>query len=199
MRYVSTFVMLVSLALLQGCAAVAIGTVAAGGYVIAEERRPPPILAQDQDIEFNISNTIHGQFLGSHVNTTSYNRMVLLTGEVANEQVKADVEKVARANKDVRGVYNEIRIAPITPLSERSNDTLITSKVKSRFVDAGKFNAVHVKVVTEAKTVYLMGLVNRKEADDATALARTTAGVQRVVRVFEIQEPKEAQVNQDKQ
>jgi osmotically-inducible protein OsmY len=99
----------------------------------------------------------------------------------------------------VRGVYNEIKIAPITPLSERSNDTLITSKVKSRFVDAGKFNAIHVKVVTEAKTVYLMGLVNRKEADDATALARTTAGVQRVVRVFEIQEPKEAQVNQDKQ
>ena len=98
-------------------------------------------------IEFNIANTIHGQFLGSHVNTTSYNRMVLLTGEVANEQVKADVEKVARANKDVRGVYNEIRIAPITALSERSNDTRCSARqmrgYEDRLRSLGKSVEIH--------------------------------------------------------
>lgn len=188
MRYLSTLVLLAALAFLHGCAAVAIGGAAAGGYMLGEERRPPPVLADDQEIEFTIANQIHAKFVGSHVNTTSYNRMVLLTGEVQSAEMKAAVEKVARDTAKVRGVYNELKIGPVTALSARTNDSLITGKVKGRFVDAGKFNALHVKVVTEASTVYLMGLVNRQEANDATEVARTTAGVQRVVRVFEIQE-----------
>jgi osmotically-inducible protein OsmY len=185
MRYLS---ILVLVAFLHGCAAAVIGGAAAGGWMLGEERRPPPVLSDDQAIEFKIANQIHDKFLGSHVNTTSYNRMVLLTGEVQSAEMKAAVEKLARATENVRGVYNELTVGPVTPLSARTNDSLITGKVKSRFVDAGKFSAIHVKVVTEASTVYLMGLVNRKEADEATEIARTTAGVQRVVRAFEIQE-----------
>ncbi len=188
MRYLSTLVLLAAVALLYGCAAAVIGGAVAGAYMVGEERRPPPVLADDQAIEFKIANQIHEKFVGSHVNTTSYNRMVLLTGEVQSAEMKAAVEKIARGMENVRGVYNELTVGPVTPLSSRSNDSLITGKVKGRFVDASKFHPLHVKVVTEAGTVYLMGLVNRQEANDATEVARTTAGVQRVVRVFEIQE-----------
>lgn len=188
MRYVSTLVLLAVVTVLHGCAAVAIGGAVAGAYMVGEERRPPPVLADDQAIEFKIANQIHEKFVGSHVNTTSYNRMVLLTGEVQSAEMKAAVEKLARSTEGVRGVYNELTVGPVTALSARTNDSLITSKVKGRFVDSGKFHPLHVKVVTEAGTVYLMGLVKRQEADDATEVARTTAGVQRVVRVFEIQE-----------
>jgi osmotically-inducible protein OsmY len=188
MRFLSTLVLLVALASLHGCTALVIGGAAAGGYMLGEERRPPPVLADDQTIEFKIANEVHDKFVGSHVNTTSYNRMVLLTGEVQSAEMKAAVEKIARSTENVRGVYNELTVGPVTPLSARSNDSFITGKVKSRFVDARKFHPLHVKVITEAGTVFLMGLVKRQEADDATEIARTTAGVQRVVRVFEIQE-----------
>jgi osmotically-inducible protein OsmY len=95
------------------------------------------------------------------------------------------MEKIVRAVENVRGVYNEITIGAITPLSARANDSFITSKVKARFVDHRKFNPVHVKVVTEAGVVFLLGLVKRKEADDAVEIARTTNGVRRVVKLFE--------------
>ena len=98
---------------------------------------------------------------------------------------KADVEKIVRAVENVRGIYNEVAVGPISPLSARTNDSYITSKVKARFVDQRKFNAIHVKVVTEADVVYLLGLVKRKEADDAVEIARTTSGVKRVVKLFE--------------
>jgi osmotically-inducible protein OsmY len=188
MRYLPSLTLLAALAFLYGCAAAVIGGAAAGGYMLGEERRPTSVLADDQAIEFKIANQISEKFVGSHVNTTSYNRMVLLTGEVQSAEMKAAVEKIARGTENVRGVYNEVQIGPVTALSARSNDSYVTGKVKARFVDAGKFHPLHVKVVTEAGTVFLMGLVKRKEADDATEVARTTAGVQRVVRVFEIQE-----------
>jgi osmotically-inducible protein OsmY len=93
-----------------------------------------------------------------------------------------------RAIDGVRGTYNELQVGPPTPLSTRANDSYITSKVKTRFLDGRRFNPVHVKVTTESGTVYLMGLVKSQEANDATELARTTTGVQRVVRLFEIRE-----------
>jgi osmotically-inducible protein OsmY len=110
---------------------------------------------------------------------------VLLTGEVPNAGAKATAEKIARGVDNVRGVFNELQIGPNSSLSARSNDSYITSKVKARFVDGAKFNPLHVKVVTESSVVYLVGLVKRQEANDATEIARTTAGVQRVVRVFQ--------------
>jgi osmotically-inducible protein OsmY len=95
------------------------------------------------------------------------------------------MEKIARAVENVRGIYNEIAVVGNSSMSARTNDSYITSKVKARFVDSGKFSAVHVKVVTESSVVYLLGMVTRKEADEATEIARTTSGVQKVVRLFE--------------
>jgi osmotically-inducible protein OsmY len=120
-----------------------------------------------------------------HLNVTSYNGIVLLTGEAPDAATLEGIVKLARSTDRVRNVQNELVVAPPSGLGERSNDTLITSKVKARFIEANEFAANHVKVVTERGVVYLMGLVNRQEADAAARLAAQTSGVVRVVRVFE--------------
>jgi osmotically-inducible protein OsmY len=174
---------------LHGCAAVALGgAAAAGGYLVGEDRRPANVMAEDQGIELKVSNRLSEKFPNAHISSTSFNRLVLLTGEVTDAAAKAEADRIVRDVEGVRGTFNELQVGPVTPLSTRANDSYITSKVKTRFVDGRRFNAVHVKVVTEAGTVYLMGLVKRTEANDATELARTTSGVQRVVRVFEYQD-----------
>jgi osmotically-inducible protein OsmY len=174
---------------LQGCiAAAAVGGAAAGGYLLGEDRRPAAVMTDDEGIELRAQNRVTEKFPNAHINTTSYNKLVLLSGEVPNDSAKAEAERIVRGIEGVRGTYNELTVGPPTPLSARANDSYITSKVKTRFLDGRRFNPVHVKVVTEAGTVYLMGLVKRGEADDATELARTTTGVQRVVRLFEIQQ-----------
>jgi osmotically-inducible protein OsmY len=111
--------------------------------------------------------------------------MVLLTGEVPTEEVKRGIERIAHSVANVRGVTNELTVGIPSTLSNRANDTYVTSKVKARFVDAQRFNPLHVKVVTENGVVYLLGLVRQQEAKDAAQLARTTEGVKRVVTVFE--------------
>jgi osmotically-inducible protein OsmY len=120
-----------------------------------------------------------------HVNVTSYNRMVLLTGEVPDAAARTEVERIAWAVENVRGVHDELAVAGVSSFTVRSNDTLITSNVKTRLLDSNKVNPLHVKVVTENSVVYLMGLVTKEEANDATEIARTSSGVQKVVRVFE--------------
>jgi osmotically-inducible protein OsmY len=181
-------------ALLTGGAAVVIGGAAAGALV-ATDRRLPDVMLADERIEHQASSRIAERLKSEgHVNVTSFNRQVLLTGEATTEALKQEAERIARGVPDVRGVVNEIAVAAPSSLGARSNDAYLTSVVKSRMVAAGKFNPVHVKVVTEAGTVYLMGLVTRREADEATQIARTTAGVRRVVRVFEfIADPPPAQ------
>lgn len=179
----------VALPILHGCAAVALGgAAAAGGYLVGEDRRSTAVMTDDQAIELKVSNRIAQKFPQAHVNATSFNKLVLLTGEAPNAEVRTEIERVARGVEGVRGTYNEIQIGPVSALSARANDSYVTSKVKARFLDGRRFNPVHVKVVTEAGTVYLMGIVKRQEANDATELARSTSGVQRVVRLFEIQE-----------
>jgi osmotically-inducible protein OsmY len=116
---------------------------------------------------------------------TSYNHTVLLTGEVPDEKVKDEAERIASQVDRVKGVVNELQIGAPTALASRGNDTYLTGRIKASFVTAGKFHANQVKVVTERGVVYLMGLVNRTEAEHATAIARGTPGVQKVVRVFE--------------
>ena len=145
-------------------------------------------MTDDQGIELRASNRITEKFPSAHVNSTSFNKIVLLSGEVPDQAAKAEVERIVRGIEGVRGTYNELTVGPPSPLSARANDSYITSKVKTRFLDGRRFNPVHVKVVTEAGTVYLMGVVKKQEANDATELARTTTGVSRVVRLFEIQE-----------
>ena len=189
MRLILAISAVALLPLLNGCAAVAIGgAAAAGGYLVGEDRRPAATMTEDQAIELKASNRITEKYRDAHVSTTSFNRLVLLSGEVANDAAKSDIERIVRGIEGVRGVYNELTVGPVSPLSARANDSYITSKVKTRFLDARRFNPVHVKVTTDASTVYLMGMVKRQEANDATELARTTSGVQRVVRLFEIQD-----------
>ena len=98
---------------------------------------------------------------------------------------RSDVLDIARTTAKIRTVQSELVVGPVTDLGSRSNDTLITSKVKARFVEAQKFQINHVKVVTERGTVYLLGVVRHDEGDAAADIARTTSGVQRVVKVFE--------------
>ncbi len=185
MTRIVTALLLVLAALLQGCAAVVIGA-AAGGAMVAVDRRQADIMATDERIEIQVTNRINELFKDKgHINVTSFNRQVLLTGEAPTEALKQDAERAAATTGEVKNVTNDLTIGPPSSFSQRSNDSYLTSVVKSRFVTAQKFNPIHVKVITEAGTVYLMGMVTKREADDATQIARTTSGVKRVVRVFE--------------
>lgn len=171
---------------LAGCvemAAVGLGA-AALSY---EDRRTTGAQVEDEGLELRAANRI-GERYGSkvHVNVTSFNRFVLLTGEAPDQATKAAIEKlVLELPSKPRGVSNELRVTGSSSLTARSNDTLITGKVKARFLDAKKFNPLHVKVVTEAATVYLMGIVTQAEADAAVEVTRTTGGVVKVIKVFE--------------
>ncbi|HXV10172.1 MAG TPA: BON domain-containing protein [Burkholderiales bacterium] len=178
--------LLVILPLLHGCAAAVVGTAAATGVVVANDRRTTGTMTEDEGIEIKAGNRISSRFPdGIHVNVTSYNRLVLLTGEVPDAATKSEIERIARGVENVRGVFNELAVAGVSSYTVRSNDSVITSKVKTNFLDEGNFNALHVKVVTENSVVYLMGLVKKSEAESATQIARTTSGVQKVVRLFE--------------
>jgi len=171
---------------LSACVPLLIGGAVAGGAAVATDRRTTGAQLDDEVIQEKISLTITNDHKNDfHVNVTSFNGLVLLTGEVPSEAAKDDIARMARATPKVRGLQNELVVGPVTNISSRSNDSLITSKVKARFVEASLFNANHVKVVTEQNVVYLMGVVRKDEADDAAKIARTTSGVQRVVKVFE--------------
>ena len=170
----------------QGCVPLVVGAAAGGTVLVATDRRTTGSQVDDELIEDKSSVAITERFKGDfHVNVTSYNGIVLLTGEVPAEAAKADIADLVRSQPKVRSVQNELAVGPVTDMGSRSNDTLVTSKVKARFVEANKFQINHVKVVTERGVVYLMGVVRREEADAAANIASTTAGVQRVVKVFE--------------
>jgi osmotically-inducible protein OsmY len=157
------------------------------------DRRASEVYIADQGLELRTASRISEKYGDKvHVNVTSYNRMLLLTGEVPTAEIKADVEKIAAGVNDVKSISNELAIAGPSSFGVRSNDSYITSKVKARFIDANKFSANVVKVVTEAGVVFLLGIVTQAEADAAVEIARTTGGVLKVVRVFEIISPQQA-------
>jgi osmotically-inducible protein OsmY len=173
--------------LLAGCfGALLAGGAATGVALVATDRRVPDVMLGDERIE-QIGGDRIAQRLGdkAHVNVTSYNLTVLLTGEVPDEKAKEVAEQTAAQVDRVKAVVNELEIAGMSSLAARANDTYLTGRIKSAYVAAQKFSATHVKVVTEAGVVYLMGLVTRREADDATELARSISGVRKVVRVLE--------------
>jgi osmotically-inducible protein OsmY len=174
---------------LAGCAAAVIGVGGAAAYSALEDRRTTGAQLEDETIELRASDRIVQRFgEAAHVNVTSFNRVVLLTGEVADAARRAEIERIVQALPNVRSVANELEIAGVSSLTARTNDSLITSNVKLRFLDA-EFKVLHVKVVTEAGVVYLMGIVTEKEAGSAVELARTTGGVRKVVKVFEYCRP----------
>jgi osmotically-inducible protein OsmY len=172
--------------LLTGCPAVLIGGAAAGTAMVATDRRLTDVQIADERIELTASTRIADKVKGDiHVNVTSFNRMVLLTGEVPSDAAKAEAERVAAGVSEVRGVFTELTVGPPTSWGTRSNDSYLTSQVKARMVTSRVVNPMHVKVVTENGVVYLMGLVSGPEGAEATNIARTTSGVKRVVRLFE--------------
>ena len=177
---------------LQGCFPIVVGG-AGMAVAVAVDRRSSGTYMDDEAIEWKALNRVNSE-LGDkvHLNTTSYNRKLLLTGEVFNEESRVTAERVARNVENVKDVVNELRVAPTSGIAARSNDSYISSKVKARFVDQKEFRLQHVKVTTEAGTVYLMGIVTEREAAAATDVARTTTGVSKVVKVFEYISEEEA-------
>jgi len=170
--------------LLQGCGALMV-TGAAATAVMVSDRRTTGTYVEDESIEWKVIDRLRDKFPGAHVNSTSYNRRVLLTGEVPTEEAKKQVEERVRGIENVKDVVNELQVAGASSLASRGSDSLITSNVKARMVNNGKFSPQHVKVLTEASVVYLMGLVSPQEGEAAVEIARNTSGVVRVVKVFE--------------
>ncbi|KQU78438.1 MULTISPECIES: BON domain-containing protein [unclassified Rhizobacter] len=174
---------------LSGCAALFIGGAMVGGTLVATDRRTSGAQLEDQSIELKggkrVAEVTDQQ--KSRVSVTSYNRTVLLTGEVQTDTEKAAAEQAVTQLENVRTVVNEITLAGNNTFSRSgASDALLTSKVKATLIDARDVMANAFKVVTERGTVYLMGIVTQREADRATDLARSISGVQKVVRVFEV-------------
>lgn len=182
-----TFILLAALLpFLGGCIGAAAVGVGAGALMFVD-RRQAEIQLADEGIEIRAGNRVSEKFGDRvHVNVTSYNRSVLITGEAPDAAARAEVEKIVAAVPNVKAISNEMVTGAISTLPDRSNDAYITSKVKARLIDAGQVSPVHVKVVTEAGVVFLLGLVTQRESAAAVEVARTTAGVKKVVRVFEI-------------
>jgi osmotically-inducible protein OsmY len=176
--------------LLQGCVPVLLGAGGAAAVTSLEDRRSTGTQLDDESIEVRASNRVSDRFGGRvHANVTSYNRIALISGEVPDERARDEVEKIVGAVPGVRGVTNDVQIAGISSFASRANDSYLTSKVRGRLLDTQRVSPVHVKVVTEAGVVYLMGLVSEPEANEAVEIARTTGGVRKVVKAFEYCRP----------
>jgi osmotically-inducible protein OsmY len=171
---------------LSACAPLIIGG-AAVGAMVTFDRRTSGAQLEDEGIELRSGSRLR-EALGdrAHVNINSYNRQVLLTGEVPNENDRQLAEQIVSRVDNVKGIVNELAVMGNTTLAQRSSDTLVTGKVKASIVDASDLYIGAFKVVTERGTVYLMGRVTQREADKATQITRNIGGVQRVVRIFEI-------------
>ncbi len=173
---------------LQGCvgvAAVGVGTAA----LSINDRRTAGIQLEDENIEWKARKLQLENFKDAHLNVTSFNLQLLLTGEVPNEKTKADIAASMAKIPSVKIVHNELNVAGNSSVASRSSDSLITASVKTRFIGNKTFSSNHVKVVTESGTVFLMGMVSQAEADAAVEIARNTSGVAKVVRVFEVVDP----------
>jgi osmotically-inducible protein OsmY len=182
---------LVAASALGGCAPLLLGGAMVGGSMVATDRRTTGAQLEDQSIELKAINRVREAIAErdrerTHVNVTSYNRQVLITGEVPTEADKASVEQNVGRTENLRGVVNDLVVTSPSTLSNRSNDTLLTSKVKASFVDAKDIISTAFKVVTERGVVYLMGRVTEREANRASDVARGVSGVLKVVRVFEV-------------
>jgi osmotically-inducible protein OsmY len=187
-------VLLASLAVsgvLGGCIAVAGGAMV-GGTMMAVDRRTTGAQVDDQTIDLRTSSAITAVIGDSgHVNASSYNRVVLLTGEVPTDADRAKVEAAVAKVENVRAVVNEIAVMPKSSLGGQTNDTIITGKVKAAFIDAKELQVASIKVITERGVVFLMGRVTEMESNIAAQVARSVGGVQKVVKVFEIITPAE--------
>jgi osmotically-inducible protein OsmY len=172
---------------LGGCAPLVVGGAAMMGGLVAADRRTSGTVIEDEAIEIKSVGRIRDN-LGdrAHVNVTSYNRKVLITGEVPSAQDKQQVEQLVSGVENVASLVNELAVMGHSTLTQRSSDVLVTGRVKAGLVDAQDLFSNAFKITTERGTTYLMGRVTQREAQRATDIVRSTAGVQRVVRVLEI-------------
>ena len=171
---------------LTACFPLVVGAVA-GGALMSTDRRTSGAQLEDEGIELRGTSRIRaGVGERAHVNLTSFNRQVLLTGEVPSAQDKQLIEQIVSRVENVTGVVNELAVIGNSTLPQRASDTLVTGRVKAGLLDASDLFANSFKVVTERGTVYLMGRVTQREANRGTEVVRGTSGVQKVVRVFEV-------------
>jgi osmotically-inducible protein OsmY len=172
---------------LSGCFPLVVGGAFVGTGLVATDRRTSGSLVEDEGIELRAASRIR-ENLGErvHVNVTSYNRQVLLTGEVPNLQDKQLIEKIVAGVDNVRNIVNELEVMGNTTLTQRSSDTLVTGRAKAALVDAKDLFASAFKLTTERGTVYVMGRVTAREAKRATDIISGVSGVGRVVRILEI-------------
>jgi len=187
-RMLALALVLPAAAQLTGCAAM-VGAGIATGVAVANDERSPGTVLDDQLIEFEANDRVRAQseiFEQSHINITSFNNVVLLTGETPSDDFKTRTAAIVAGVPKVRSVHNELAIAAPSSLVARSSDSWVTTKVKTTLLSEMALDATRVKVVTEKGVVYLMGLVSSAEAERATDLARRISGVERVVRLFEL-------------
>jgi osmotically-inducible protein OsmY len=179
-----------SVAGLSGCALplvpLIVGGSMVGGGLVATDRRTTGTQIEDESIELKAAARAREQATLGRISITSYNRLVLITGEVPGEAEKAAIEKAVARVENVRGVVNELAVADNVNLRTRSSDAVLSAKVKATFVDAKDVQANAFKVVSERGIVYLMGRVTEREASRGADLARSVSGVEKVVRVFDI-------------
>ena len=170
---------------LSGCAPAMLGGMV-GGAMVASDRRTSGTQLEDAGIELRSASAVRENFGSNvHANITSYNRQVLMTGQVPTARERQQLEQLIGRVENVRSVVNELAVGPVSSVGERSSDVLISARVKAAMVDSEDVFASIYKVVTERGTVYLMGRVTQREANRATDIARSVGGVKRVVRVFE--------------
>jgi osmotically-inducible protein OsmY len=175
---------------LQGCELAVIGAAGTAAYSISEDRRTSGTQIDDETIAPRAQSRINGRFPKYvHATATAFNRAVLLTGEAPDEGTREEIAKIVLGVPGVRGVANEMRVAPPTSRSSRIHDEYITVKVKGRIIGSSKLSQMHAKTVVEDGVVYLMGLVTEEEAQEAVEIARTTDGVRKVVKIFEYCKP----------
>ena len=171
-----------------GCAVFVVGATVGAGTLVAMDRRSASVVQSDQEVEQKVGKAVADRWpagSGIHVNVTSYSGKVLLTGEVPTTAIRDEIGKIASSASYVKGVTNELVVGPETLIAARTRDTYITSKVKARLVEAKRFDAKDVVVVTERGVVYLMGIVSPTEGDAAAEVAASTSDVVRVVKLFE--------------
>ena len=183
---------------LSACAPLMFGGVI-GGAMVASDRRTAGIQVEDEAIEQRAASAMRENFgTKEHINITSYNRQVLITGEVSSDVVRGQVDQLVRKVENVRGVINELAVGPASSTSDRASDALLVAKVKAAMVDSEDVFANVYKVVAERGNVYLMGRVTQREAQRATEVVRGVGGVKRVVRVFEYLTEEELRAMQPK-
>ncbi|QWE16693.1 BON domain-containing protein [Polynucleobacter sp. AP-Nino-20-G2] len=171
---------------LSSCAVVAVGGVAAGASVMAD-RRTPAVQAIDKGIGLEVENALDKKFGDSaHINVTSFNQKVLLTGEVKDADMKEQAAAYAKANKNVRSVFNELVIGPVSTYSARANDSYLESKIKTQMIFTDKLPSNSMTIVAEGSSVYLMGILTENEAEIAKKVASNTNGVKDVYAYFDI-------------